>query len=161
MNSNNNSIKKEDFTNNLLNFFKETFEGTTPNGNSFIDKGTGLFDTIENISADAASKSLGGGGSATIAAHLEHTRFYLVALQEFMNGRTEKVDWKTSWSINNVSESVWDSLKENTRKEYEKVTATFNSIETWNDDKISDALGIVVHTAYHLGAIRQILKTVN
>lgn len=152
-----NSIKKEDFTDNLRHFLKETFEGTTPDGNSFIDKGTGLFDTIENISAVAASKSL-GGNNATIAAHLAHTRFYLVVLQEFMNGRSEKVDWNESWLITDVSESVWDSLKENTRIEYEKVTETFNSIELWDNDKISDALGIVVHTAYHLGAIRQIMK---
>ena len=88
--------------------------------------------------------------------HISNTRDF--ALIEFMNGRTEKVEWSESWLMKNVSESEWKSLKKNTQKEYSKVLETFQSIETWDDDKISDALGIVVHTAYHLGAIRQIMK---
>ena len=74
MEDKNNYFKKEYFLGNLIHFLTETFEGTTPNGNAFIDKGTGLFDTIDKISAENASKSL-GDNNATIAAHLEHTRF--------------------------------------------------------------------------------------
>ncbi len=160
MNTDNNSIRKEDFSGSIIRFLRETFEGTTPDGNSFIDKGTGIFDTIGKISAADASKSI-GKNDAGIAAHLEHARFYLVVLLEFIEGRTEKVDWSESWSVKNVGETEWDLLKENLRSEYAKVTEKFQTIETWDDDKISDALGIVVHTAYHLGAIRQILKTVS
>lgn len=151
-------MNKDDFQNNILHFLRETFEGTTADGNSFIDKGTGIFDTIEKISAENASKSL-GENDAGIAAHLEHTRFYLAALLEFMNGRTEKVDWSESWLVKNVDENEWNLLKKNLRDEYSKVLENFQSIETWDDDKISDAMGIVVHTAYHLGAIRQIMKS--
>lgn len=96
--------------------------------------------------------------SATIAAHTEHLRFYLLALLEFMNGRTEKVNWNKSWLVTTVDEIDWKLLKENVRRDYEIVIETFRQIEDWDDEKVGDAMAIVVHTAYHLGAIRQIIK---
>jgi len=37
---------------------------------------------------------------------------------------------------------------------------TFAAVETWNQDNIGDAVAIIAHTAYHLGAIRQMAKNV-
>ena len=31
-------------------------------------------------------------------------------------------------------------------------------IETWNEENIGEAVAIIAHTAYHLGAIRQMAK---
>ncbi len=151
------TINQEFFTNNILSLLKETFEGSSPEGGAYLDRGVGVLNTIEKVSAEKASQSIGENG-ATIAAHLEHARFYLVSLLEFMNGRTEKVDWNESWLVKIVDETEWDSLKENTNKAYQKVTKTFQTIEDWDDDKVGGAMAIVVHTAYHLGAIRQIVK---
>jgi hypothetical protein len=36
----------------------------------------------------------------------------------------------------------------------------FHENPTWNEDSIGGALSIVIHTAYHLGEIRQALCTV-
>ena len=153
------SIKKEDFTNNILFLLKETFEGSSPEGSAYLDRGVGVLNTIEKISAAQASHTI-GDSDASIAAHTEHARFYLVALVEFMNGRTEKVKWEESWLVKTVNETDWNSLRENVRRDYEEVTQTFQTMENWDDDKVNDAMAIVVHTAYHLGAIRQILKAV-
>ena len=38
------------------------------------------------------------------------------------------------------------------------LVASLESLEVWTDDPIGDSMAIVVHTAYHLGAIRQLLK---
>lgn len=157
MNTDNHSIKKEDFTNSVLYLLKETFEGSAAEGSAYLDRGVGVLNTIEKVSADAASRSLGENG-ASIAAHLEHARFYLVALVEFMNGRTEKVNWDESWLVKKVNETEWKLLKENTRRDYETVIETFQTIENWNEDNIGEAMAIVAHTAYHLGAMRQIMK---
>jgi len=152
------TINQEDFINNLLALLKETFEGSSPQVSAYLDRGVGVLNTIEKLSATDASRSIEENG-ATIAAHTEHARFYLVALLEFMNGRTEKVNWDESWLVKTVDETEWKLLKENVRRDYEIVVETFQQVEDWDDDKIGDAMAIVVHTAYHLGAIRQIAKT--
>ncbi len=151
-------IKKEDFLDNLSYLLRETFEGSPEGqGSAYLDRGVGVFATIEKISAETASRSI-GENEAALAAHLEHARFYLIALVEFMNGRTEKVNWDESWSVKTVTESEWDLLKENVRRDFEKTAEAFQAIESWNDDNIGEAMAIVAHTAYHLGAIRQIMK---
>jgi len=153
------TINQEDFTNSVLYLLKETFEGSSAEGSAYLDKGVGVLNTIEKMSAETASRSIEENG-ATIAAHLEHARFYLIALVEFMNGRTEKVNWDESWLVKKVNETEWKLLKENTRRDYEIVTETFQTIEDWNEDNIGEAIAIVAHTAYHLGAIRQIMKSI-
>ena len=158
MKADKNTIKKEDFLDNISYLLRETFEGSPEGqGSAYLDRGVGVFATIEKISAETASRSI-GENEAALAAHLEHARFYLIALVEFMNGRTEKVNWDESWSVKTVTESEWDLLKENVRRDYEKTAEAFQAIESWNDDNIGEALAIVAHTAYHLGAIRQIMK---
>ena len=160
MKADKNLIKKEDFLDNISYLLRETFEGSPEEqGSAYLDRGVGVFATIEKISAETASRSI-GENQASIAAHLEHARFYLIALVEFMNGRTEKVDWDKSWLIKTVNESEWNFLKENVKRDYKKTAEAFQVIENWNGDNIGEAMAIVAHTAYHLGAIRQILKTV-
>jgi len=160
MKADKNLIKKEDFLDNISYLLRETFEGSPEGqGSAYLDRGVGVFATIEKISAETASRSI-GENKASIAAHLEHARFYLIALVKFMNGRTEKVDWNESWLIKTVNESEWNVLKESVRRDYKKTMESFQAIENWNDDNIGEAMAIVAHTAYHLGAIRQILKAV-
>ena len=154
------TINQADFTNSLFALFKETFEGTnTAFGTMYLDQGTGLFDTIEKIDAAQASKAIREDG-ATIASHCEHVRFYLEFLSNYMNEKFMMADWQESWKIKTVSDAEWMALRGQLQKTYQIVTDTFNEIETWNDFKISGALGILAHTAYHLSAIRQISKLV-
>jgi hypothetical protein len=105
MNADKNSIKTEYFKENVLGLLTETFEGSPPEGSRYLDRAVGVLNTIEKISANDASRSIGG---ATFAAHLEHTRHYLVALVEFINGRTETVDWDESWLVKTVDEAAWN-----------------------------------------------------
>jgi hypothetical protein len=68
------------------------------------------------------------------------------------------VDFKQSWNIKTVSEDEWESLRENLAKVYRKLEETFRRNDEWTLDNITVAMGIVAHSAYHLGAIRQMLK---
>jgi hypothetical protein len=152
------TIIQADFTNSLFALLKETFEGTnTAFGTMYLDQGTGFFDTIDQIDAARASRPAADGG-VTIAAHCEHVRFYLEFLSNYMNEKFTMVDWKDSWRVKSVTDAEWTALRGQLQKTYQLVTDTFNEVETWNDFKISGALGILAHTAYHLSAIRQILK---
>lgn len=153
------TIVQENFTNSFFQLLKETFEGPPPEtGSAYLDKGAGLFQTLEEVTAETASIS-SRPGAPTIAAHCEHARFYVVALYEFMRGATGKVDWKQSWLVQTVTPAEWDALKQNLQRAYTTVTGHLQTVETWGDDEVGDAMAILVHTAYHLGAIRQLVRT--
>lgn len=154
------TINQEDFTRPLLAVFKETFEGSaTGLDNIFLDRDIGFFSTLEEIDTETASRLIQDEGT-TIAAHCEHARFYLEFLNNYLSENYRMDDWKQSWAIKTVSEAEWISLKGQLHKAYQNVSDTFDEIEEWNEHKVSGAMGILSHTAYHLGAIRQIIKYV-
>ena len=148
------------FANEFLQILKETFEGPAPIGPSaFIDKGTGLFQTVDDISAEIASDPARPEGS-TIAAHTEHIRFYVDVHYKLLLGARDKIDWNESWRIRTVKAAQWDALRQDLRRAYTTVKGHLQRVNTWGEDEISIALAIIAHTAYHLGAIRQILLAV-
>jgi hypothetical protein len=152
----NNFIAKDDFLKDVLVILCETFEGSPEGqGSAYLDRGVGIFPTIETLSAQQVSHEI---NETTIVAQIEHAKFYLDRLCEFMNGRTESVNWEQSWLIETVNDEEWNALRDAVKKSYENVLRTFAEIENWNQDNIGDAIAIIAHTAYHLGAIRQLAK---
>lgn len=152
------TINQADFLKSMLALVKETFEGTeTDFGTMYLDKETSLFSTLEGVDAATASRTI-GASDVTIAAHCEHLRFYIDFLNNYLNENFEIVDWKESWKTAEVTKKEWNALRGRLHKAYQTVIDTFNDVETWNDHKISGALGILTHTAYHLSAIRQMEK---
>jgi hypothetical protein len=134
---------------------KETFEGPPPHGASaFLNKGTGLFQTLDEIGADEASKQIRPAGS-TVAAHTEHVRFYVNVHDNLLRGSTEEIDWAESWRIKSVGSVEWDDLRKQCRRAYATFIEHLRAIDTWGEDEISLATSVIAHTAYHLGAIRQ------
>lgn len=151
-------IKKDDFLKDTLFILRETFEGSPEDaGSAYLDHGIGVFPTIGAISAADASLKI---NETTIAAHTAHLKFYLDRICEFISGRTEKVNWEQSWLIEQVTEEEWNILRKGMRSSYEAVLKCFAEVETWNQENIGDAIAIIAHTAYHLGAIRQIFKSI-
>ncbi len=149
-------IESKDFLNSLNYLFKETFEGSPPQGSLYLDRGIGVFNTLENLNAQVASSF---SSRTTIAAHVEHLRYYLEVLSNFMQGIVQTADWNKNWEKKEVSEEEWETLKTNLRLTYESVLTAYEKVESWDEDKMSEAIAIIVHTAYHLGAIRQMAKS--
>jgi hypothetical protein len=78
---------------------------------------------------------------------------------EFINGRTENVNWEDSWLIETVNDTEWQALQSSVTKSYENTLRCLASVEDWNEGlRTGMAMGMIAHTAYHLGAIRQIAK---
>jgi hypothetical protein len=154
----NGQISKQQFTAAVAYLLRESFEGS-PEGqpSAFLDRGVGFFSTLNAVSAGDASKEFTG---TTIAAQTEHAKFYLDRLCEFISGRTERVNWEDSWLIETVNDSEWDALRQTVTKSYENVLRCLASVEDWTEDRTGMAIGMVAHTAYHLGAIRQLAKMV-
>lgn len=148
-------IALERFTNELFPILEETFERVH---GIYLDKGTSLFETLDTITAEEASRPV-SAHCASIAGQVEHVRFYLQVLQEYMQQKeVGKIDWQASWYLKTVTPAEWESLKQRLKATYEGFMSLIKSFETWEgEDEIGGALAILVHTAYHLGEIRQAL----
>lgn len=150
------TINQEDLTTALSILFRETFEGMpTAEEQVFLAHNTGIFTTLGSLTAEQASTEING---ITIAAHSEHTRFYIELLDNYLNRDMRVVDFKQSWNVTTVNDNEWDDLREKLAKLYGKTTETLQKNDVWGLDTITVSMGIVAHTAYHLGAIRQMAK---
>ncbi|MFF2449619.1 hypothetical protein ACFVSW_21480 [Neobacillus sp. NPDC058068] len=138
---------------------KETFDGPGGNGSWYTESkpGSGIFGTIEKVSAEEASILVQG---TTIAAHIDHTRYYLWVANTCMKGDKPELDWSESWKISSVDESTWSRFKVELQNEYTTLLENINSLTTLDEQTSNGILGALAHSAYHLGAIRQMTKTV-
>ena len=133
----------------------ETFESVH---GIYLDKGTSLIESLAHIDARAASQPM--GSCATIAAHIAHTTYYLRVLEDRMFGRDlSYVDWDEIWqTVSAVDETEWAALQDDLRATYERVKGHLDDADSWRGfAELSSMLGIIAHSAYHLGEIRQML----
>jgi hypothetical protein len=147
-------IDQEHIVQDLFDILDETF--VTHHG-IFLDEGTSLFETLETITAEEASIPV-GGKCATLAAQVAHVNFYLEVLEDYiLKQDRDKVDWGDIWRrVNQVSPEEWNAYKDQLKETYQRIISMLQSWENWNDEHpIGGALAIAVHTAYHLGEIRQ------
>lgn len=124
---------------------------------AFLDSGNSMFETLATISAEEASRPV-GGGCASIAAQVNHTRFYLdVALQYAKNEANGPFDWDGSWQVGPVDDQAWHEQVQSLRAVYETVRSFIEGSEAWADDAVGGTIAMIAHCAYHLGEIRQAL----
>ena len=142
----------------LYSLLDETFRNVHGH---YLDKHTSLFETLATISAEEASQPV-GGRCATLAAQVNHVRVYIEVMERYMRGEeVGKTDWAASWRVSGVDAEEWESLKQRLDAAYQRLLATMEGFTTWDgEDEISGPLAILVHTAYHLGEIRQALCTI-
>ena len=135
---------------------RETFEGS-PEGqpSAYLDRTVGFFNTLDALTADQASADHFG---TTIAAQTEHAKFYLDKMCDFLHGRTEQVKWDDSWLIETVNDAEWTALRGSVRRTYENTMVCLAELKESSEMKLGISIGLVAHSAYHLGAIRQIAK---
>jgi hypothetical protein len=148
---------EQDFATNLFQLMGETFEN--PIG-IYLDKNTSLFQTLDTVSAQEASIPV-GGKCASLAAQVVHVTFYIESFERYaLYNDTSPRDWGLIWStVEKVTPEEWDTYKDKLKQAYQRMDKLFHENKIWNEDTIGGALSIVVHTAYHLGEIRQALCT--
>ena len=145
-------------TKTFISLIEETFEKV---GGIYLDGGTSLMETLAKVSAAEASRPITEKGTS-IASQVDHIRFYLSVLNDYIDGKWhDKVDWQESWKRKSVTDNEWNELRAQLKDDYVILLKHINSIGDWNDEKrLGGAMAIIVHTAYHLGAIRQIMGVV-
>jgi hypothetical protein len=144
----------------LSTILAEIFDGAPPNEGYLLNPGDpGLLRQLESIDARAAS-SRPMPGKTTIAAHVDHVHYGLMLLNRWIAGEANPwatADWDASWKRDQVNDEQWRALRDKLRREAEAWQAGVKKHTEWGDVSAAGALSSAAHTAYHLGAIRQIL----
>lgn len=135
---------------------EETFERVV---GIYLDQRTSLFETLAGISAEEASIPV-GGKCATLAAQVKHVGFYLdVVDKSARDPNFPRVDWTEIWNnVNTVDETEWVEIQKELRNNYNRIQELIQSTPAWSSEReIGGVMGVIAHTAYHLGEIRQAL----
>lgn len=151
----------------ILDILKEAVEGGEPGqGTAFVDHtqadgngNHGLLATLGGLSAKQASQDVHG---SSIAGQARHAAFHMeVAVRWERDGDRGPFDWKGSFLPLAVSVDEWQALKARVHEAYaELVLFAQSQKDKIPDGDISGGLtGTVAHAAYHLGAIRQMIKS--
>ena len=153
------TIASEHFQQALLTVLDESFD--TVRG-IYLDHGTSLFETLAGVTAEEASIPV-GGQCATLAAQVRHVAFYLDVVERVVRTQdTSPVDWDEIWrTVGAVNAGEWTAIQAELRTSYNRIVQLIHDTPDWPGEReIAGAIGIIAHTAYHLGEIRQALCTI-
>lgn len=140
--------------------FRELVQGSSdPKARTYVlNQGDrGLLASLERLSAAGASVAHDGG--ASIASHVDHLRYGLSLLNGWADGQYPPwpvMDWTQSWRRSAVSDSEWQRLLDELRREATRWADALGAPRQVSDVEAGWLAGSVVHLAYHMGAIRQI-----
>ena len=151
-------IQTDHFTKALYALLDEAFDHVH---GYFLDKGTSMFETLATISPEEASVPV-GGKCATLAAQVKHVTFYLDVLEQGLRTQQfERQDWDKIWrETSAVTPAEWDALQASLRESYNRLKTLIDDTTEWSgEQQIGGIIATIVHTAYHLGEIRQALCT--
>ena len=151
-------IDPRHFTGALKILLNETFDRA---GGLYLDRGTSLFETLAGIDAATASIPV-GGKCATLAAQVKHVAFFLEdSIASVTDPNTPPADWDEIWrTVSVVSEAEWESIREELRESCDRIRVFIDAQPGWpNEDWLAGGMAVIVHSAYHLGEIRQALCT--
>jgi hypothetical protein len=152
------NLMSQALTQALLQALTETFEDG--DAGLYLDPGYALFETLASVTAEEASRPV-GATCASIAAQAEHTRFYLDLLLKRAGGDRSEADWDDIWdNVRGVEAAEWAAIQARLQASYQQVRQLIINTPQWGPQEISGALAALLHSAYHLGEIRQALCTV-
>ena len=146
----------------LVRLFSELVDGAPAGGDAFmLNSGDpGLLRSLETLSAAEASQSTAGG--ATIAAHTQHVRYGLLLMNQWAaegGNPFANAKWDEAWRLSTVDAAAWDEIRSGLRAEAHGWLEALNAPREPGPVELTGMISSVAHLAYHLGAIRQINKS--
>lgn len=136
----------------LLRTLREGIEGTDEGPTYFLDSRASLRQTLSELSAEEASRDVGGN---SVAAHAYHIVFAFEAFGAYVRGDRTRRDWNESWRVSTVDPAQWEALQKDVFRGYEELRDAIKNHAEESDDTMGGTVGAVAHLAYHIGAIRQ------
>jgi hypothetical protein len=158
------STPNETFQASLSKLLVEVFDGPPGKEAYILNPGDpGLLRQLDTVDATVAS-ARPMPGKTTIASHVDHVRFGLSLLNRWAAGEANPfagADWEASWKKTSVTADEWQAMRDGLRQEAGAWQRAVAARDTWDDLAAAGSLSSLAHTAYHLGAIRQILAAQN
>jgi hypothetical protein len=123
----------------------------------------GLVRSLDRLSAASAS-AIPPTGGASIAAHVDHVLYGVRLMNRWVGGESNpwaEADWTLSWKRTTVTDEEWRRLREQLRDETRRWRDALSRAGTdLPRQALTGAIAILAHLAYHLGAIRQIDRSI-
>lgn len=124
----------------------------------FVQDRECICDVLDSLTAEQASRVL-RDGVATIAAHCFHIHFALASGNAQCRGETFSGTWESSWHVQAVTDAEWAALGHKIKSEFADNIRHFSQKADWDDqDETLGTCALIPHMAFHLGAIRQLMK---
>jgi len=143
--------------------FSELTDGPSSDAAYMLNRSDrGLLHSLESLSADAASRSP-VPGAASIAAHVDHLCYGLDLMNRWNGGDADPwsgADWTASWRRLTVNDDEWVALRERLRQATRRWHEALQTPRTMSGTELNGVIASVAHLAYHLGAIRQIDRSI-
>jgi hypothetical protein len=153
----------KDLHSSLALLFAELIDGASSEAAYVLNRtDPGLLGSLDGLSAAAASSAPASGG-ASIAAHVDHVRYGLGLMNRWGEGEADPwsgADWTASWRRTTVSDEQWTALREQLRGETLRWHKALQTPRTMSALELNGVIASVAHVAYHLGAIRQIDRSI-
>jgi len=145
----------------LATLFSELVDGARATGGAYIlnSGDAGLLKSLEAIEAADASRSVNDG--ATIAAHAQHLRYGLSLMNRWAAGAGDPfadATWDAAWHTRDVDEAAWQEIRGGLRDEAHRWLTALRTPREVSETELAGLIASIAHSAYHLGAIRQINK---
>jgi hypothetical protein len=154
------TIAVSDFRTAVADLTRETFEQVE---GYYLDRGTSLYETLAGVTAERASRAA-SDRVASLAAQVDHLGYYLEVLLAHLRAgghdTSLKADWDAAWQRTSVTEDEWRALQARLREMHGQFVEFVATNEDWSEDILSGIMSINIHTAYHLGEIRQALGVI-
>jgi hypothetical protein len=142
----------------LTSLFREIVDGPPGDMAFIVNPGDrGLIASLGDLPAAAASAR--ANGRPSIAGHVQHLRYGLTLLNRWAGGDQNafaNASADESWSHQQVNEEEWRELRQALADEARTWLARLETPREWDEITLSGFLSSVAHTAYHMGAIRQL-----
>jgi hypothetical protein len=124
-----------------------------------LDLHTGWAQTLSLLTAEQASRPAVPGGT-TIAGQTAHAAYYLEVLEDIILNRHLQADWPGSFAPSAVDEAAWAAQQARLFGVAGRLAGHMRANPSWPEPHVRSALGCLVHLAYHLGAVRQMVRVV-
>lgn len=149
-----------DLTDTLTTLFAELVDGVPTQPAYMLNPGDiGLLRSLDRLSA--AEVSVVPPGGASVAAHVDHVRFGLTLMNRWAAGEKDPftgADWAAAWRRTSVTDAEWTRLRAELREEAHRWLGALGTPREADAIALAGMVASVAHTAYHLGAIRQIAR---
>jgi hypothetical protein len=123
----------------------------------------GFIETLKGLSAETVSRPPRRGGKP-IVAHANHVLFGWELIVRALDGDPSAfatADWSVAWQLERVDDREWRALLERMEKAAKRILEFGNDFPSWDEVMFTGMYGSAAHTAYHLGAIRQMIRDVS